>query len=501
MGADQSQDGAEVPFSPQTKTSGHNASEQKSPQKEEQKTQDQLALSELTAVSPIDGRYGSATASLRRHFSEFALIKQRIFVEVKWLQWLTSAEADKTGLPKLSSQAYKFLDGVASDFSVTQALRVKSIEAVTRHDVKAVEYFLKELFQAADPKLGLTKYLEVLHLALTSEDVNNLSYALMVKQTLAHELLPNMDTCIEELTERAHKWANIPLLGRTHGQPASPTTVGKEMAVFAHRLKRQRARIIAVKVMGKVNGAVGNYNAHLSAFPKINWADSTSRFLHSIGLTQNPYTTQIESHDWNGELFHAMQGFNTVLLSCDQDMWGYISREVFRQATVAGEIGSSTMPHKVNPIDFENSEGNLGLANALFGHLASKLPVSRFQRDLTDSTVQRNIGCAFAYCLLAYKNFLRGLGKLTVDEARVAAELNEHWEVLAEPIQTVMRRYDVPEPYEKLKALTRGKGHISKEIIREFVQGLEVPQNAKDMLLAMTPSSYIGDAVKLATFV
>eukprot|EP00808_Paulinella_micropora_P007139 g19795.t1 len=457
----------------------------------------ELPLNDLTAVSPIDGRYGSTTAVLRRQFSEYALMKQRVLVEVRWLQWLAGEEAGKTGLQKLSGDANKFLDLIVKGFSLEDAQKVKTIEATTRHDVKAIEYFLKQLFKSASPDLHLVQYLEILHLALTSEDANNLAYALMVKETLAI-LTPLMTQCVNELRQRAHTWAKIPLLGRTHGQPATTTAVGKEIANFAHRLQKQLKRVQAVKILGKLNGAVGNYNAHIAAWPNIDWAESSKRFIAHLGLTQNPYTTQIESHDWQAELYDAVSGFNTVLKGCNQDMWGYIARDVFRQATVAGEIGSSTMPHKVNPIDFENSEGNLGVANALFGHLARKLPISRFQRDLSDSTVQRNIGAAFAYSLLAYKSFVRGLGKLSVNEAFLQHELDQHWEVLAEPIQTVMRRFGVPEPYEKLKDLTRGKGPISKQTIVAFVKGLDIPAAAKNELLALTPATYIGNAVQAA---
>eukprot|EP00457_Paulinella_chromatophora_P006285 gb/GEZN01006303.1/.p1 GENE.gb/GEZN01006303.1/~~gb/GEZN01006303.1/.p1 ORF type:complete len:520 (-),score=50.87 gb/GEZN01006303.1/:106-1665(-) len=450
-----------------------------------------LALEELTAICPIDGRYGSVTRSLRPYFSEFGLIKRRVYVEVKWLQFLCSTRGQDTGMPLLSKAQSTFLDNLASGFGLDDARRVKQIELTTRHDVKAVEYFLKEKLQAS--KLDFSKHLELLHFAITSEDINNLSYAVMVKDAMNEQIYPAMLSCEEKLRELAHEWSEVPLLGRTHGQPATPTTVGKELANFAYRLKHQRQRAKNVVILGKINGAVGCFNAHLATYPELDWPSLCAEFITSLGLQQNTYTTQIEPHDWIGELFDAVAGYNTVLLDCSRDMWGYISREVFRQPAVPGEIGSSTMPHKVNPIDFENAEGNLGLANCIFHHFANKLPVSRFQRDLSDSTVLRNIGVGLAHSVMSYHSALRGLNKVSVNQQGLDRELDQHWEVLAEPIQTIMRRYNVPEPYEKLKELTRGK-QIDKSAILAFVCSLDIPQAEKTRLLAMTPASYIGYA-------
>ncbi len=412
-----------------------------------------MDLSTLTAVSPVDGRYGSKTADLRPIFSEFGLIRHRVLVEVRWLQAL----ADDPGIPEvppLSGHARNILDGIAGNFSEEDAHRVKNIERTTNHDVKAVEYFIKERI-AGNAELEAVS--EFIHFACTSEDINNLSHALMLREGRGQVLIPQMDEVIAAVRALAHDLADLPMLSRTHGQPASPTTLGKEMANVVHRLVRQRDQVAGVPLLGKINGAVGNYNAHLAAYPDLDWPAFAQRFVESFGLDWNPYTTQIEPHDYMAELFDAIARFNTILIDFCRDVWGYISLGYFRQKTVAGEIGSSTMPHKVNPIDFENAEGNLGIANALLGHLAQKLPVSRWQRDLTDSTVLRNLGVGFAHTSIALQSALRGISKLEADPQRLTADLDGNWEVLAEPIQTVMRRYGVDRPYEKLKELTRGQ--------------------------------------------
>jgi len=451
-----------------------------------------MDLSALSAVSPIDGRYGSKTAALRAVFSEFGLIKQRVIVEVRWLQQL----ATHTGIAEIaafSPEVNAKLEALLAGFDIEQAARIKSIEATTNHDVKAVEYFLKESVKDV-PQLQAIN--EFIHFACTSEDINNLSHALMLKE--GRELaLDYADRIIAKLTELSHTYADVAMLARTHGQTATPTTVGKELANVVARLRRQRDQIAAVQLLGKINGAVGNYNAHLSAYPNVDWAANAQQFVESLGLTWNPYTTQIEPHDYIAELFDACARFNTILIDLDRDIWGYISLGYFKQRTVAGEVGSSTMPHKVNPIDFENSEGNLGLANAMFEHLARKLPISRWQRDLTDSTVLRNMGVGFGYSLIAYEALLKGLNKLELNRTRLAEDLDNAWEVLAEPIQTVMRRYGVSEPYEKLKALTRGQT-INRETIQAFVETLDIPAEAKAALLALTPSTYIGNAIEQA---
>jgi adenylosuccinate lyase len=451
-----------------------------------------MDLSALSAVSPIDGRYGSKTAALRAVFSEFGLIKQRVIVEVRWLQQL----ATHTGIAEIatfSPEVNAKLEALLAGFDIEQAARIKSIEATTNHDVKAVEYFLKESVKDV-PQLQAIN--EFIHFACTSEDINNLSHALMLKE--GRELaLDYADRIIAKLTELSHAYADVAMLARTHGQTATPTTVGKELANVVARLRRQRNQIAAVQLLGKINGAVGNYNAHLSAYPNVDWAANARQFVESLGLTWNPYTTQIEPHDYIAELFDACARFNTILIDLDRDIWGYISLGYFKQRTVAGEVGSSTMPHKVNPIDFENSEGNLGLANAMFEHLARKLPISRWQRDLTDSTVLRNMGVGFGYSLIAYEALLKGLNKLELNRTRLAEDLDNAWEVLAEPIQTVMRRYGVSEPYEKLKALTRGQT-INRETIQAFVETLDIPAEAKAALLALTPSTYIGNAIEQA---
>jgi len=454
------------------------------------KTPDNLALSPLTALSPLDGRYEKKIAPLRALFSEYGLIRFRVQVEIRWLLTLSNWTALQE-VPTFSPMTRAALETIADSFSETDARRVKEIEATTNHDVKAVEYFLKEktLANAEVAKVG-----EFIHFACTSEDINNLSHGLMLRHGRDDILLPVMDRLIAAIEAMAVKFADQPMLARTHGQPASPTTLGKEMANLGYRLTRQRAQVAAAPLLGKMNGAVGNYNAHLAAYPELDWEGCARDFVAGLGLTWNPYTTQIEPHDGMAELFHALARFNTILLDFNRDLWGYISLGYFRQKVKEGEVGSSTMPHKVNPIDFENSEGNLGLANALFEHLAAKLPVSRFQRDLTDSTVLRNLGVAFGYSLLAYDSCLRGIGKLEVDSARLHADLDNNWEVLAEPIQTVMRRYGIENPYEKLKELTRGKSGITRESLQAFIRKLAIPVDAKARLLALTPASYTGNA-------
>ncbi len=453
-----------------------------------------LPLSALTALSPLDGRYANKTAALRGSFSEYGLIRLRVQVEVRWL----IALADCAGIPEVapfSAEARKRLDAIVTNFAEADAARVKEIEATTNHDVKAVEYYLKEKTR---DNAELTRAAEFIHFACTSEDINNLAYGLMLKEGRELALAPAMDKLIATLTAMAQQYADQPMLARTHGQPASPTTLGKEIANVVYRLNRTRDQIMAVPLLGKINGAVGNYNAHLVAYPDVDWQALAKSFVEGLGLVWNPYTTQIEPHDFVAELSQAMARFNTILLDLDRDIWGYISVGYFRQRVVKGEVGSSTMPHKVNPIDFENSEGNLGVANALFEHFAAKLPVSRFQRDLTDSTVLRNLGVAFGYCLLAYESCLRGLGKLEINTAQLAGDLDDNWEVLAEPIQTVMRRYGVPEPYEKLKELTRGKQGMTRESLHTFIQTLAIPPEARERLLALTPAGYIGNAAAQA---
>ena len=452
-----------------------------------------MNLSSLTAVSPIDGRYNSKTADLRSAFSEFGLIKYRVFVEIRWLQKLAAhPELEEVG--PFSNEANAVLNNLVDNFTEQDADRIKEIERTTNHDVKAVEYFIKERI-TDNPELN--SILEFVHFACTSEDINNLSHALMLKEGRDQVLLPQIEEIAAQLAEIARTYAHVPMLSRTHGQTASPTTVGKEMANVAYRLNRQIEQIRQVLLFGKINGAVGNYNAHLSAYPNVDWVVIAKDFIESLGLNMNPYTTQIEPHDYIAELFDAISRFNTILIDFNRDIWGYISLGYFKQKTIAGEVGSSTMPHKVNPIDFENSEGNLGIANAVFGHLAQKLPISRWQRDLTDSTVLRNMGVGFGYSLIAYQSTLKGIGKLELNEQRLADDLSNTWEVLAEPVQTVMRRYNIPEPYEKLKALTRGQG-ITKEAILTFVETLDIPEGAKAELRALTPASYIGNAIEQA---
>jgi adenylosuccinate lyase len=452
-----------------------------------------MSLSPLSALSPLDGRYAAKTDALRPILSETGFMHHRVKVEISWLQAL--AQAGFSEITPFSPSASALLDKLASDFSEADAARIKAIEAVTNHDVKAVEYWLKE--QVKDvPELVTAS--EFIHFACTSEDINNTSHGMMLKAARNDVVLPALHAVIAKLTTLAHDNAALPMLSRTHGQPASPTTLGKEIANVVARLRRAEQRIAAVEILGKMNGAVGNYNAHLSAYPDFDWENFSCEVIEQrLGLTYNPYTIQIEPHDYMAELFDAITRTNTILLDLNRDLWGYISVGYFKQRLKAGEIGSSTMPHKVNPIDFENSEGNLGLANAMLKHMSDKLPISRFQRDLTDSTVLRNIGVAFGYTILAYDSCLRGLNKLEVNPARLAEDLDATWEVLAEPVQTVMRRYAVENAYEQLKELTRGKG-ISKDALRDFIVGLAIPQDAKDLLLAMTPSNYIGIAEKLA---
>ena len=452
-----------------------------------------MELTALTAISPVDGRYGNKVSVFREIFSEYGLIRNRVTVEIRWLQKL-AAHPGVAEVPAFSADANGFLDRLVSEFSLEDAERIKDIERTTNHDVKAVEYFIKEKIASVPELHAVTEFV---HFACTSEDINNLSHALMLREGLDHGLLPAMDRVVDKLAQLSHDHAEQPMLSRTHGQTASPTTVGKELANVVHRLRRQVKQIRETELLGKIHGAVGNYNAHLSAYPEIDWAQNAREFIESLGLDWNPYTTQIEPHDYIAELYDSVARFNTILIDLDRDVWGYISLGYFKQKTVEGEVGSSTMPHKVNPIDFENSEGNLGIANALFSHLSAKLPISRWQRDLTDSTVLRNLGVGFAHSLIAYEATLKGLGKLEINPARLDEDLDHAWEVLAEPIQTVMRRYNIEKPYEKLKALTRGKA-MTPEVIKNFVESLDIPDQAKAELMALTPGRYIGNAVDQA---
>lgn len=451
-----------------------------------------MELSALTAVSPVDGRYGSKTADLRDVFSEYGLIRFRVEVEVRWLQKL-AAHPQITEVPALSAEADALLNSIVDNFGPEDAQAVKTIERTTNHDVKAVEYFIKDKFKDNAELMAINEFV---HFACTSEDINNLSHALMLKHGLA-VVLPQMQQVSDEIAKMGREFAEQPMLSRTHGQTASPTTVGKEMSNVAYRMQRQIKQLQNVELLGKINGAVGNYNAHLSAYADIDWEVNAKEFVESLGLNWNPYTTQIEPHDYIAELFDAVARFNTILIDFDRDIWGYISQAYFKQKTIAGEVGSSTMPHKVNPIDFENSEGNLGIANAIMSHLAQKLPISRWQRDLTDSTVLRNMGVGFGYSMIAYQSTLKGISKLELNPAQLNEDLENAWEVLAEPIQTVMRRYAIEEPYEKLKALTRGQD-MSKETIMAFVDTLDMPEEAKQSLKELTPHSYIGNAVAQA---
>jgi adenylosuccinate lyase len=452
-----------------------------------------MDLSSLTAISPLDGRYNDKTADLRPIFSEYGLMRHRVLVEVRWLQ-LLAGNAAIAEVPGLSQHAGKVLDHIAENFTLEDAQRIKNIETTTNHDVKAVEYFLKE-------KIAGNRELEAIgeftHFACTSEDINNLAYALMLREARSQIILPVMDEVIAAITRLAHQYADQAMLSRTHGQPASPTTLGKEMANVVHRLRRQRQQLLGVAVLGKINGAVGNYNAHFVAYPDVDWEALARDFVTGLGLEWNPYTTQIEPHDYIAEYFDAVSRFNTVVLDFCRDVWSYISIGYFKQKTVANEVGSSTMPHKVNPIDFENAEGNLGLANALFHHLSNKLPVSRWQRDLTDSTVLRNLGVGVAHSTLAYRSALKGISKLEADPERMAGDLEACWEVLAEAIQTVMRRYGIETPYEKLKELTRGQA-ITAQKLHAFIKGLDIPAAEKERLLTLAPAGYIGNAPEQA---
>ena len=452
-----------------------------------------MTFSALTSLSPLDGRYAAKVDALRAQFSEFGLIRRRLQVEIEWLKALAS-EPHFTEIPAFSPMTVAALEQLLAGFDPQQAAEVKAIEAVTNHDVKALEYWIRQ--QLAD-NAEVMRVAEFIHFACTSEDINNLAHALMLKAARDEAMLPMLDRLVTRLRDLAHEHADLPMMSRTHGQPATPTTLGKEMANVVFRLERARSRIAAVSLLGKINGAVGNYNAHLAAYPGYEWEGFARRFVESLGLEFNPYTIQIEPHDAMAELFDAFARVNTILLDLDRDVWGYISLGFFKQKLKAGEIGSSTMPHKVNPIDFENSEGNLGLANALLGHLSEKLPISRWQRDLTDSTVLRNMGVALGYTLLAYDSLLRGLNKLEANSVCLHDDLDANWELLAEPIQTVMRRYGIANPYEKLKELTRGK-RISREGMQAFVQDLDIPTPAKAELLELTPWTYTGKAAELA---
>ena len=448
----------------------------------------------LTALSPLDGRYAGKVKTLREHFSELGLIRARTRVEIEWLKAL-AAEPGITELPAFTPDTLDELDAAAAAFGETDGAAVKAIEATTNHDVKAVEYWLQKRFAGNAEVAAATNFL---HFACTSEDINNLSYALMLRAGRDEVLLPQLDRVVATLREMAHRLADLPMLCRTHGQSATPSTLGKEMANVVYRLQRARAGIAGVSILGKINGAVGNYNAHLAAYPDVDWEAFARRLVESLGLEFNPYTIQIEPHDWTAELCDAIGRCNTILIDLDRDIWGYISLGYFKQRVVKDEVGSSTMPHKVNPIDFENSEGNLGVANALLRHFSEKLPISRWQRDLTDSTVLRNIGVAFGHTVLGLESLLKGLGKLEANPTRLQEDLDVNWEVLAEPIQTVMRRYGVPNPYEALKALTRGKGGLTRADLKVFIEGLAIPADAKARLLAMTPANYTGKAAELA---
>jgi adenylosuccinate lyase len=452
-----------------------------------------MSFTSLTSLSPLDGRYAGKVDALRPQFSEFGLIHRRLQVEIEWLKAL-AAEPHFAEIPAFSPATVAELNSIVASFGPEEAAEVKAIEAVTNHDVKALEYWIKKQLANNEEVMRVSEFI---HFACTSEDINNLSHALMLKAARDETMLPMLEKLLARLKELAHEHAELPMMSRTHGQPATPTTLGKEMANVAYRLERARVRIAAVSLLGKINGAVGNYNAHLAAYPGFDWENFARNFVESLGLEFNPYTIQIEPHDAMAELFDAFARANSILVDLDRDVWGYISLGFFKQKLKAGEIGSSTMPHKVNPIDFENSEGNLGLANAVLRHLAEKLPVSRWQRDLTDSTVLRNMGVALGYALLGYDSLLRGLGKLEAVPDRLHEDLDANWELLAEPIQTVMRRYGIANPYEKLKELTRGN-RVSREGMQDFVQSLEIPPAAKAELLELTPWGYTGKAAALA---
>ena len=449
-----------------------------------------MDLDPLVAISPIDGRYSNKVEALRPIFSEFGLIHHRVIVEIEWLKRLSLEEAIAE-VPTFSEATIQQLDNIVNQFSVTDAQRVKDIEKTTNHDVKAVEYFLKEKITG---NAELEAVNEFIHFACTSEDINNLAYGLMLKKARDEVVVPQMTEVAGAIRTLAKQYAQQPMLSRTHGQTASPTTLGKEMANVCYRLERQLEQIKAVPILGKINGAVGNYNAHLATYPNIDWQNLAQNFVAQLGLEWNPYTTQIEPHDYVAEFFDANSRYNTILIDYCRDIWSYISIGYFKQKTVAGEIGSSTMPHKVNPIDFENAEGNLGLANAVFQHLASKLPISRWQRDLTDSTVLRNLGVGIAHSVISYQSCLKGIGKLECNPNRLSEDLDNSWEVLAEPIQTVMRRYGIEKPYEKLKELTRGR-RVDAESMQAFVDSLELPEAAKQELKKLTPANYIGNAI------
>ena len=453
-----------------------------------------MTLSPIAALSPLDGRYHDKLAALRPYFSEFSLVKHRIRVEVEWLKAL-SLDSKIGEVPGFSEETLMELDSIVAAFSESDAERVKAIESRTNHDVKAVEYWLKERLKN-NPEV--MKVSEFLHFACTSEDINNLAYALMVKSARDEVMIPAIHGISDKLAAMAHDLASVPMLSRTHGQSASPTTLGKEIANVVYRLRRQEKQLSEIEILGKINGAVGNYNAHLSAYPDFDWEHFSGKFVEKLGLTFNPYTIQIEPHDYLAELFDCLSRINTILIDLDRDIWGYISIGYFKQKTLKDEVGSSTMPHKVNPIDFENSEGNLGMANAVLRHFSEKLPISRWQRDLTDSTVLRNIGVAWGYALLGYHSLLKGLSKLEANPARLAEDLDNAWEVLAEPIQTVMRRYNLSNPYEQLKELTRGKGGINRDSLHAFISSLDLPEAEKKRLLLMTPGNYTGKAEELA---
>ena len=448
-----------------------------------------MELTQLTAISPVDGRYGQKTDALRPIFSEYGLIRHRVIVEVRWLQALAAHEGIAE-VPALSSHADHLLNDIIGNFSEQDAQRVKNIERTTNHDVKAVEYFLKEKTEGNSELRAISEFI---HFGCTCEDINNLAHALILREARNQALLPLLDDVIRAISELAKRYADKPMLSRTHGQTASPTTVGKEMANVSARLRRQREQYAAIPMLGKINGAVGNYNAHLVAYPDIDWPAFSRQFIADLGLEMNPYTTQIEPHDYMAEQFDALARFNTVLIDFCRDVWGYISLGYFKQKTIAGEVGSSTMPHKVNPIDFENAEGNLGIANALFSHFAAKLPISRWQRDLSDSTVLRNTGVAVAHCVIAFESCLKGINKLQLNEARTAEDLDNSWEVLAEALQTVMRRHGIEKPYEKLKDLTRDHA-VNRDTLQVFIQTLDLPATVKQELESLTPASYIGNA-------
>jgi adenylosuccinate lyase len=452
-----------------------------------------MNLTALTALSPLDGRYAEKCDSLRNIFSEYGLIRFRTLVEIRWLQALAGHPGIEE-LPAFDNKTHAFLDMILNAFSIADAERIKAIEKTTNHDVKAVEYFLKEKFAS---HASLKAASEFIHFACTSEDINNLAYGLMLTQARATCLSPPIQQILDALKKLAHQYADIAMLSRTHGQAASPTTVGKEIANMQYRLQRQFGQLLQIRLSGKINGAVGNFNAHYIAYPEIDWPDIARNFVNALGLEWNPYTIQIEPHDSMVELFDTLRRFNTILIDCCRDMWGYISLGYFKQKAVAGEVGSSTMPHKVNPIDFENAEGNLGLANALLDHLSGKLPISRWQRDLTDSTVLRNLGVAFGHALIAYQAFQKGLSKLELHLQRLQEDLDNNWEVLAEPVQTVMRRYGIEQAYEKLKALTRGH-KIDQAALKQFIESLDLPKEIKKQLLALTPEKYTGNAADMA---